>query len=407
MTLSKLSEKLSIVAMLLIGFQYFALPLYTSRYDISSFLLVLSAAIATKKSKLISKTLIIVLTAFILIELVKYLNFQIAPVHRIFSGLVWIGGLILIFMKKDFIYYDQEKIFKAILIGTFITCTFMIIQNIGGMYRPMGLFDEPSYAGLFLYSISSAFFGAAILSNISFKYRLLNVVFGLIVMSFALLTLSMHIVTFSIVLSTTLFILLSINSSRALKLGVGIFMVLFLLILAYIIFDNPHYLVRISLVSNSKEISVLAWLRGLDQALHAFQMSPIFGLGLGSTGGFEIQSASQEMLEATNMGFLTKLDAYSMMFRLVVELGFALVLLFLFYIIVQLKNFREVLLCNISRDFDLYYFIFIFIFSFSLIVGILIKEPTYARSYVFVSIFLFTTILTIMKKDIAHKFNLS
>ena len=407
MTLNKLSEKLSILAMLLIGFQYFAIPLYTSRYDISSFLLLLSAVIATKESKLISKTLVIVLSAFILIELVKYLNFQISPLHRIFSGLVWIGGLLLIFIKKDFIYYDQEKIFKAILIGTLITCTFMVIQNIGGMYRPLGLFDEPSYAGLFLYSISSAFFGVAILSNIRFKYRLLNVIFGLVVMSFALLTLSMHVVTFSVVLSTILFILLSINSSMALKLGVGIFMGLFFLILAYVITDNPHYLVRISLVSNSKEISVLAWLRGLDQALHAFQASPIFGFGLGATGGFEMQSASQEMLESTNMGFLTKLDAYSMMFRLVVELGFAFVLLFLLYIIAQLKNFRKVLLSNKSRNTDLYYFIFIFIFSFSLIVGILIKEPTYSRSYVYVSIFLFTTILTVMKKDIVHKSNLS
>ena len=161
------------------------------------------------------------------------------------------------------------------------------------------------------------------------------------------------------------------------------------------------------LPTQTTEISVLAWLRGLDQALHAFKLSPIFGFGLGSTGMFEIQSTSQEMLEDDNLGFLTKLDAYSMMFRLVVELGFAFVLLFLFYMTVQLKNFRKVLLLNKSRHFDLKYFIFIFIFSFSLIVGILIKEPTYARSYVYVSIFLFTTILTVMKKDIANKFNLS
>ena len=419
MTLNNFSEKLIIAAMFLIGFQYFALPFYTSRYDISSFLLLFSAVIATKNSKSMSNTLIILLIIFILIELVKYLYFQTAPLHRMFSGFVWMGGLILILIKKDFIYYDQKKVIKATLMGSFVICIFMLFQYFTGSqwpidleistHRPSGLFDEPSYAGLFFYSMSSAFFGVVILSKIKLKLKLLNTVLGGVTFSFGLMTLSMHVVTFFIGLSTILLIYFSLSSSKTFKLLFSLFFIVFSsTILIFIILETSHYLIRFDLTINSEtDMSVLAWVRGFDQAYHVFQVSPIFGFGLGSTGGFEIDSLAQEALETHNIGALTKLDAYSMFFRLVVELGFAFVLVFLIYILVQLKNFRSLLLNKYYVNYDFKYCIFIFFFSFTLIVGILIKEPTYSRSYVYISIFLFTTILNVVKRDIVHKFNLS
>ena len=411
MTLNKLSEKLIILAMLLIGFQYFAISLYTSTYDISSFLLLLAALLATKKRKLFSITLIIVISAFFLIEIVKYLSFQYAPIYRVFSGLFWIGGLLLILAKKDFIYYSQKKIFIAILMGLFVTCSFMLFQYFAdtawpigrntSVNRPLGLFDEPSYAGLVLYSASSALFGVAVLSRTNFKLKLFNAILGSVIFIFGLMTLSMHIVTFFITLSIILLIYLSISSSGILKILTAIFFIgIFSLIAIFILLENSHYLVRFDLTINSStDLSVLAWIRGFDQAFHAFQMAPIFGFGLGSTGGFEMNSLSQDVLESHNLGGLTKLDGYSMFFRLVVELGFAVVSIFLIYLLVQLKNFRSLLLNKNYINYDFNYCIFIFIFSFTLIVGILIKEPTYARSYVYASIFLFSTILPVVRKE--------
>jgi len=168
----------------------------------------------------------------------------------------------------------------------------------------------------------------------------------------------------------------------------------------FILLDNLHYLSRFDLtINSSSDLSVLAWMRGFEYAFHAFQVSPIFGFGLGSTGGFEMDSLSQNVLESINMGALTKLDGYSMLFRLLVELGFAVVTIFLIYMLVQLKNFRSLLLNKNYINYASNYCIFIFIFSFALIVGILIKEPTYARSYVYASIFLFSSILTVERKD--------
>ena len=303
--------------------------------------------------------------------------------------------------------------------GLFVICIFMLFQYFTGSqwpveleiseHRPSGLFDEPSYAGLFFYSISSAFFGVVLLSKIKLKLRLLNAVLGGVTFSFGLMTLSMHIVTFFIGLSTILLIYFSLSSSKILKLFVSLFfIVITFTILIFIILETSHYLIRFDLTINSEtDLSVLSWVRGFDQAYHVFQVSPIFGFGLGSTGGFEIDSLSQKVLESHGMGALTKMDAYSMFFRLVVELGFAFVLVFLIYILVQLKSFRSLLLEKHYVNYNFQYCIFIFFFSFTLIVGILIKEPTYARSYVYISIFLFTTILRVVKRDIAHKFNLS
>ena len=420
MTFNKLSENLSVVAMFLIGFQYFAIPFYNSRYDLTCFLLLLSTVLATKNSKLMSQTLIIVFATFVSIELFKYLYFQTAPLHRLFSGLVWFGGLILIFLKKDFIYYNQKKIFNAILSGLFVICAFMFFQYITGsqwpvvlstsVHRPTGLFDEPSYAGLFLYSISSAFFGVVLLARIKLNHKLFYTMLGVLTFILGLITMSLHIVTFFIVFPVILLIYFSVGSSKTFKVLITIiFVTISILILMFIILKTSHYLDRFNFftINQQTEISVLAWLRGFDQAFHVFKSSPIFGFGLGSTGHFEMNSFSQQVLESIDMGMLTKMDAYSMFFRLVVELGFVFILMTLIYMLVQLKNLRSLLLNKNYLIYNFKYAIFIFIFSFSLMIGILIKEPTYSRSYVFASIFLFSTIVTIVKKDIANKIKFS
>ena len=76
-------------------------------------------------------------------------------------------------------------------------------------------------------------------------------------------------------------------------------------------------------------------------------------------------------------------DAYSAFFRMTIEMGFVVTLII---VIIGVKIFlvgavtKDV---KMSRDS-----VFILWFGFTLLIGVMIKEPTYSRSYVFVSVFL-------------------
>ena len=135
--------------------------------------------------------------------------------------------------------------------------------------------------------------------------------------------------------------------------------------------------------------STMAWLDGYEQAKAALKINPIVGLGLGSTGYFKYDSNYNQLLINVYKSNPNRFDSYSGFFRLIIELGLifgALVLLLLLKNILKIYRDRSVLISKVN-----YEIFFIRFFSLTLFIGILIKEPVYSRSLVYVATLLFST----------------
>ena len=217
----------------------------------------------------------------------------------------------------------------------------------------------------------------------------------------------MHIVTFSVIFFIILFFFLKQNFSykKFFISLVTLCLIFFIAIFITNFFDIKlidifigHFEKRVNLISiDGMSLSLLAWLMGLDQALYSIKTNLFLGVGLGSTGEFLFDSLFKEKLNILGSGSLTLKDAFSLFFRLIVEIGFFLTISFVLYLIV--KTFNVMRNLN-SQSFKKY--IFCFIFSLSLIIGSLLKEPNLGRSSLVVGIMLFTGIPT-QKKIFQNK----
>jgi hypothetical protein len=133
-------------------------------------------------------------------------------------------------------------------------------------------------------------------------------------------------------------------------------------------------------------------------------ISPIFGFGLGSTGLFDISSDNAVALEGLGFGFLNKLDSYSMFFRLGIELGGISLFLLLLIMVTKFLSVERLLRSDFKSNIPQFFFIFNFFFSTCLIIGVLIKEPTFGRSLVYIGFFLFfTSELNYLRASIASR----
>ena len=388
----------------LMVFQNIAIPAASSRYDLTCFLLLFATLFFQKNRKELSLSIVLLFLFFICLELLKSIYFPYSPLGRTFSGIIWFGGLLIIFLKKDYIFYDQNSIYKAFIFGFFATVLGMTYQLIFGMetalsssfFRPVGFFDEPSYAGLFMFSIAAGFFALCVLKKNKKKELLFYVILGSIAIIYASLTFTMHVFTFFLMLGLMILISLSISKNAIYKISFLSLSALVFFISLNFLLNQEHFIERLSFIG-SMNLSVVAWIQGFDQALFSFKQSPIIGLGLGSTGGFDFISDTHYKLELMNKIGQNKLDAYSMTYRLIVEVGFIFYLFITLAIAKEIVLFRETIkeFANIPA---LKFYIFNFIFSLSLMLGILIKEPTYARSYVYVSVLIFFTARLIFTK---------
>ena len=165
----------------------------------------------------------------------------------------------------------------------------------------------------------------------------------LIILIGALVTSSAHIISF--LFSTIIFIFidkkilanineLKIDKSLINKIILGLFLFgLFVAIVNYDVnlryrFDslienlNPSSILTSETLRNSRNLSILSWLNSADKALYVFNLSPIIGLGPGSTGHFPfISRFYKELLIATNGSEINRFDGYSLLFRGTIEYG--------------------------------------------------------------------------------------
>ena len=393
------------LSLLFFPVQTLQIPIRTTAIDISSILIFLVFFISYLRIDIRkNKNFFFFFLFFFFIQL-SLLLISPAPITRFLSSAIWISLFILLIFGNDlpkFDYKIAEKLIKfTLLISVIIAWIqyFYIITpanyNLGVKLRSMALFMEPSYAGLAFYSASAAFLGLFFFKKKKFE----NILYAIIFFITGFLTLSMHIITFFIIFFIILFFFI-INSFSYKKIftTLAILFFIFFISIAIINFFNitfidifiRHFEKRVNLINiNDMSLSLLAWLMGLDQALYSVKTNLLFGIGLGSTGEFFFDSVFKERLNILGSGNLTLKDAFSLFFRLVIEIGFLLTISFIIYLMV--KTFVTMRNLN-NRSFKKY--IFCFIFSLSLIVGSLLKEPNLGRSSLIVGIMLFTRLPT-------------
>jgi len=308
------------------------------------------------------------------------------PWYRVASGLVWFGGLILIFLNRTQIEIDEKKYFYLIIITLSISAAFIMLQNFinGDSVRPRAFFSEASYAGLSLYAASAGLL-ACMLSVPSKKRKLIFGLASLIFYYSATLTKSLHILTFFLVFTFIFF------SKTNIKYFLKYFSVILIFFTIFFLTqdDLNHYISRFeSQEVNGGNLSMLAWMNGASQSISALKINFFTGLGLGSTGFFEYQSPYIELLTNKNQEGLNKYDAYSALFRINIEMGIIFSLCLIFFIILSIKEIK-LILSDKFHDDNYGYLLFISVFSSVLVLGVLIKEPTYSRSFVYVGWILF------------------
>jgi hypothetical protein len=179
------------------------------------------------------------------------------------------------------------------------------------------------------------------------------------------------------------------------------FLILILVLFGFLI-EHEHFATRIAAFISDPALNVssLTWLRSFDMMLYSIGESPVVGMGLGSTGFFDFPSKHSVLLEMINEGDRNIYDAYSMTFRLIIELGLPFFLLLSFLFVRKWFLFSKFLKArpteNVNCNMPL---MFLFTFSTTMLIGILIKDPTYSRSAFYLSTLIFITLDFERKND--------
>ena len=323
-------------------------------------------------------------------QILIYVLINTAPYYRFISGMVWLGGLLLLLIGGKNIAYNHQKITKTIIIVLCISALYIIFQSLVlQIDRPQAWFYEPSFAGLCLYSAASAILISLILVKFNKFYKYLLILTFIILITAAVITFSMHFLTF--VVSIGLFFLLlfslliSVDFSKILMFlifGILIF------ILGANLFLSSHFQSRTDL-SDPTNLSLLAWLQGFDQMKSSVIQSPLFGFGLGSTGYIVFKSNYADILQSVGKGDLTLNDAFSLSFRLIIEIGLFFFILILIYLKKKMFDFKKYFSkCKKHKRNLSFPIVFNFVFSISIILGCFLKESLYPQSFLYLSIFL-------------------
>lgn len=387
-------KKIIFISILLFPFQNLSVFLMGSRYDLTAFLL-LSVAFYSLISLGISKQRLLYVYSFILIQTIIFAVLNIAPYYRFISGLIWLGGLIVFLLLGEKIKYNQSVAFHSIVFILSITSIYIYFEFFYlGQIRPSAWFHEPSFAGLSMYSASAGLLISIFTVRLTARIKIILILIFLCLFGASILTYSMHFVTFLISISLFFSYLLLYKTNKFSTKR--IFILVIIGVLLYLVGSNlfllEHYTSRLN-IDNPTNLSLLAWLQGFDQMVASIEKSPVFGLGLGSTGFFNFKSGYSDILRSVGLGMLTLTDTFSLAFRLVVEIGLFFSLLFVYFLLKRLIAFKRFVNIsgNLSSSFSLP-IIFNFVFAFSVILGCLLKEPLYPQSYLYLSIFLISSI---------------
>jgi len=394
-----MAQQFLIIAIILLPVQTFSLFLMGSRYDLSAFVLLLLAVLIVARYGIRARSAF-ALICFVLLHVALLSWFEVAPYYRVFSGVVWLGGLVYFLLEGKRVAYSQDVVFKLLVLVLGISALYIWLQFAAlGYERPSAWFHEPSFAGLCLYSAAAGLLVSLVLVRCTPRLQVLLVGVFLVLFSAAVLTFSMHIVTFLItlgVIGVFLWVprILSFSSVRfrlRTPVVIGVFGV-FLIVVARQLLQMEHFIRRIEF-ANPSNYSLLSWLRGLDQMIAAMRASFLFGMGLGSVGFFDFQSRYSDILAMLGKPELNLTDAYSLAFRLVIEIGLPMFVAFLFYLAARMRAFARYAQSPPQTDgVARVAVVFNFVFAVTVIAGCLLKEPLYPQSFLYLAVLLVASI---------------
>ena len=396
-------NRLIILSIIFFPLHNLGLSFFGSRYDITSFILLFLTYILAIKNGRMNKNTILFMFLFIYTQFFIFAMNGTTPFYRTFSGMVWAGGLLLLILSRNRIYFNPRSVYKALLIVLFLTALLMFYQfYILGDFRPKGTFDEPSKAALALFSGAVSIAGIIYLYDLNTSHSFkLFIAFSVLFIG-GLITLSMHIVTFFIMVLIIIFLkppftLSKINTRQLLLFSiiiVSFFYFVYLLLNSSDI-SPQSFLVKIDVFSSlNNNLSVLSWRTGFDQMIASINQSFIIGTGLGSTGFIDFQSDNLIKLLYLTPSGLNLNDAYSLAFRLIIEIGLLLFLLIIYFFAKKLYILKKYLFFATLTKQNNHSIptTFIFLFSTSIIIGSFIKEPLYPASALYLATMLFASI---------------
>lgn len=378
---NRVGNFLLILAIISYPIQSLSFRFYGGRYDFSIFLFSIGALLIFpgefyKKNKVI--LFIFLLTIY---ELFLLSFFDVAPIRRLISSMIWISFSIYVFKSGYFNQLKLKTITNSILYAGIFSLSISLFQKFFlNQPRVMGFFEEPSYAGLFYYAMAIGFLAKLLFGNFFSKS---NIFLFLVFLFFGFLTKSMQIFTFLIMLS--IIFLIKNNAKKLMLIIIGFFGLCFFILLLSALSKANFSACNFFDHDKSMNLSLLSWLRGFDQAISSLNKSIFFGLGFGSTGYFTFESLCSQSLDSLGYGNLNLTDSYSMLWRLIIECGiFGTGVILLFFLSKYFSFLENIKLKNEETDY-----IFILFFSFFLFLGILLKEPSYSSSQFFMLIYLF------------------
>lgn len=373
--------------LILMPFQKLAIEVGTTAVDPSNivFLIFVGSIFFGKKYINHERNFIFFYAGLFLLQLIIFL-FGETPTSRYVSGLVWIFSLLTIYGRRRNINIDERLAFNTTIWAILILVFSLVFQRfLLDSERPSGLMTEPSSAGLVALSGAAGLLIAIRFSKNRYeKYGAALLAVVLIYIAYYLKT--THFFSFVVTILVISFF------SKTYNARTGVTIAVLIALLYFTIGQDSHYTGRIDVSEGTTNLSLLSWLQGFDQMKESLVSFPVVGAGLGATGYFYFLSENSDALFRSGIAELNRFDAYSGFFRLVIELGPVFMIIFLTALWQRLQELRSaVSLGHLPMGTRSMHRIFLFTFSFCLIVGVLLKEPTWSKSQVVVGFLLFFT----------------
>ena len=259
------------------------------------------------------------------------------------------------FFSKEILYRDAFSVkclFLLFWMLIFIAFIAILTEfNMGrffyGKNKAVFPFGEPSHFSLFL---GPFFFMAIVLTKktiVKFFYILIISVIAIFLPSATLLI--------YVILATVILMRFS-------KSSFFVFIPIFLLGI-YIMLNNSYFLTRIILSNDSKNLTALVYLQGIQDAYYSMKLTHGIGLGFQMLGTQPISPAGVQISYLMGGGELNRKDGGFLAAKIVAELGVYGIVILTFYLLIFFKSFIG--LSKVARspcDFNLAY-----IFSLSFI----------------------------------------
>jgi hypothetical protein len=379
---------LMLLIIVLFPFQIFGLNVGTTKFDLANIAFAAFAAWVLLSVPRLgqSSRFKLFFGIYLTVEIIMFFAGP-APPARFGSAFLWVTSVVVLFGLRDHIPINARAAFWLTLSCVALVAMSLLFGSlILGEDRPAGLMAEPSPAGLALLGAS-----AGLLISVRWAPNrpaaMLSIGGAAILFVVSFLTKTTHILSFAAAL-VSLGVL-----SRSFSVRTAILSVVALGVLYWLFTYDPHYQSRVNVSAASSNLSLLSWLQGYDQMVASLHRYPVLGAGLGGTGQFEFFSGYSVDLFRAGIGDLNRQDAFCGLFRLTIELGPVLMAVVLYAISLRLRQLwrstgEGLLPVGLESQAQM----FLFTFGFTLVIGFMLKEPTYSRSHIVLGALLFTVI---------------